>query len=58
MCASRKNYERLEHVLRKTLFHAGLTTLILWAFVMTFTPQIMRIFVNPGDDHCHVANIT
>lgn len=41
-----KKYRRLKEVLTKTMIFASLTTVFLWAFTMTFTPHILRIFVD------------
>lgn len=41
-----KNFSRLRALMRKTIFYAGLTSLVLWAFAMTFTPQLIRIFID------------
>lgn len=47
-----KNYKRLGEVLKKTTIYASLTTAVLWALGMIFTPQIMRIFV----DDAHIIS--
>lgn len=40
-----KNYRRLKSVMQKTSIYAFLTSAIMWAFAMIFTPQLISIFV-------------
>ena len=40
-----KNYKRLKSVMQKTTKYAFLTSTIMWAFAMIFTPQLISIFV-------------
>lgn len=40
-----KNYKRLKSVMQKTSLYAFLTSLVLWAGMMIFTPQLIMIFV-------------
>lgn len=40
-----KNYKRLKSLMQKTTKYAFLTSTIMWAFTMIFTPQLISIFV-------------
>ncbi len=40
-----KNFIRLKSVMQKTGLYAFLTSIVLWAFGMTFTPQLISIFI-------------
>ncbi|WP_353095786.1 MATE family efflux transporter [Tissierella praeacuta] len=40
-----KNYRRLKSVMEKTVIYAFLTSAIMWAGSMIFTPQLMALFV-------------
>lgn len=40
-----KNYRRLKSVMKKTTLYAFLTSLVLWAGMMIFAPQLISIFV-------------
>jgi putative MATE family efflux protein len=40
-----KNFRRLKSVMHDTSKYAFLTSTILWGLMMTFTPQLIRIFV-------------
>lgn len=40
-----RNYRRLKSVMKKTTLYAFLTSVVLWAFMMIFTPQLISIFV-------------
>ena len=40
-----KNYRRLKSVMKKTTIYAFLTSLVLWAGMMIFAPQLISIFV-------------
>ena len=40
-----KNYKRLKSVMQKTSLYAFITSSVLWALMMTFTPQLIGIFV-------------
>lgn len=40
-----KNYKRLKSVMQKTTVFAFITSTIMWALAMIFTPQIISIFV-------------
>jgi putative MATE family efflux protein len=40
-----KNYRRLKAVMEKTTLYAFITSTIMWAIGMIFTPQLMSIFV-------------
>lgn len=41
-----KNFKRLKSIMQKTTKFAFLTSLVIWAFMMIFTPQLIRIFVS------------
>ncbi|NLC04637.1 MAG: MATE family efflux transporter [Tissierellia bacterium] len=40
-----KNFIRLKSVMQKTGLYAFLTSIVLWALGMTFTPQLISIFI-------------
>lgn len=40
-----KNFIRLKLVMQKTTLYAFLTSIVLWALGMTFTPQLISVFV-------------
>ena len=44
-----KNYKRLKLVMQKTSIYAFITSSVLWALMMTFAPQLIKIFVTDID---------
>lgn len=44
-----KNYKRLKSVMQKTTKYAFLTSTIMWALAMIFTPQLISIFVKDAE---------
>ena len=40
-----KNYKRLKAVMQKTSMYAFITSSLLWGLMMTFTPQLIKVFV-------------
>jgi putative MATE family efflux protein len=40
-----KNYKRLKAVMQKTTIYAFITSMVMWAGTMIFTPQLISIFV-------------
>ncbi|HAE92037.1 MAG TPA: hypothetical protein DCG60_05235 [Tissierella sp.] len=44
-----KNYKRLKSVMEKTAVYAFLTSAIMWAGAMIFTPQLMALFVKDAE---------
>lgn len=40
-----RNYQRLRAVMKKTTLYALLTSVVLWIFMMVFTPQLISIFI-------------
>lgn len=40
-----KNYKRLKLIMKKTNIYAFVTSTIIWALAMIFTPQLIKIFV-------------
>ena len=41
-----RNYKRLKSVMYETSIFAFITSMIIWALMMIFTPQLIRIFVD------------
>ena len=44
-----KNYKRLKAVMQKTVIYAFLASSVLWALMMIFAPQLIKIFVKEAD---------
>lgn len=44
-----KNYKRLKTLMKKTNLYAFVTSTIIWAAAMIFTPQLIKIFVNDAE---------
>ena len=40
-----RNFSRLRSLMNKTIVYAGLTSFVMWAVAMLFTPQLIGIFI-------------